>query len=59
MGWYMPLFKRGNALAQKKKTAANGGKKDTKKKEYYISVGMAQGMCFGIAIYSEGGYEHG
>lgn len=34
-------------------------KKDTEKKEYYISVGMAQGMCFGIAIYSEGGYEHG
>ena len=32
MGWYTPLFKRGNALAQKKKTAANGGKKDTKKK---------------------------
>ena len=32
MGWYTPLFKRGNALAQKKKTAATGGKKDTKKK---------------------------
>jgi hypothetical protein len=34
-------------------------KKDTKKKEDCVLEGMAPGICFGIAIYSEGGYEHG